>query len=148
MSAIRHTGIVVHDLDKALAFYVGVFDLQIISRKIEQGAYIETLVGIPKLTLEWAKLKDDSGAILELLCYHSHPDTSPLPTSRYPSNRHGCSHVAFTVSSCVESEQRILKLGGQCLTQAQLSPDGAVKVAYACDPEGILIEIVEVLNKS
>jgi len=146
MSAIRHTGIVVHDLDKAITFYTGVFGLQLIARRIEQGDYIETLVGIPKLTLEWAKLNDDNGAVLELLCYHSHPDPTPLPEPHYPSNRHGCSHVAFTVDNCEAAEARIRAFGGKCLSAIQRSPDSSVNVAYACDPEGILLEIVEVLK--
>jgi len=51
---IRHTGIVVHDLAKISAFHrqLGFVDE---SRAVEEGAFIEQVVNIPDVRLEWIK---------------------------------------------------------------------------------------------
>ena len=48
------------------------------------------------LKLKLAKLKIQDGSLLELLEYKSPKEKCQFSIT--PSNRHGCSHVSFTVS--------------------------------------------------
>ena len=94
---IRHTGLVVRDLEKSLSFYCEILGLVIWKRAREEGPFIEELVGIPGVSLEWVKLKTGDDSLVELLQYHSHPDQKPIVNTA--SNQLGCSHVAFTVDN-------------------------------------------------
>lgn len=142
-ASIRHTGLVVRDLEKALAFYGNVFGFSVQSRAVETGDFIEKLVGIDAVELEWVKLAADDGSLLELLQYHSHPgDSAEKPAV----NALGCSHVAFTVEDVDAVHKALLDNGGSVISTPQPSPDGNVRVMYARDPEGIILELVEVLS--
>ncbi len=138
----RHTGLVVRDLKTSLAFYKDVLGLQEWKRAVEEGAYIETVVGISGVRLEWVKLRAADGSVLELIQYHSHPETS-TGIELVPSNRLACPHVAFTVRNVNEAYGVLKQKGCVCKSAPQLSPDGAAKVMYCHDPDGIILELVE-----
>ena len=143
ISNLRHTGIVVNNLDKCLNFYLSLGFYEV-SREIETGSYIDNLVGLNNVKLECVKLALNENIALELLKYHSHPyENNHLPRM---SNRVGCSHIALTVSNILECFNLISQNGGGSINQIQTSPNGKVKVVYCYDPEGNIIEIVEDLN--
>ena len=142
----RHTGFVVNNLDKFISFYEGL-GLKVISRMIEKGDYIDNLVSLKNVKLEWAKLALPDNSVIELLKYHSHPTLINTPTYHQNANRIGCSHIAFTVSNIQQTTDYICSNGGSIKNKHQISPDGNVKVAYCYDIEGNILEIVEILNK-
>lgn len=143
--ATRHTGLVVRDIVRSEDFYRSVFGLTPVSRNTETGEFIEKLVGIPGVKLEWVKLGAPDGSLLELLQYHSHPDEAPLEPA--PANRLGCSHPAFTVEDVEAVRAELERRGCNIVNPPQKSPDGNVLVMYAHDPDGIILELVEVLKK-
>lgn len=137
MVSLRHAGVVVADLERALEFYLGVFGLQVVAREVETGPFIEALVGLPDVQLEWAKLAGSNEVLLELLCYHSHPEA----LHQRGVQSLGCSHVAFTVEDIHETVARIQARGGSA-GEPLVNPQGTVEVVYARDPEGVLLEVV------
>lgn len=141
----RHIGFVVRDINKSLQFYAALLGLQIEKRSIEEGNYIDNVVGISGVKLEWAKLKIPGGILLELLQYHSHPDKANHQD--YPSNRHGGGHAAFTVSNIDELYNKLISNNIHFNSEPQISPDGKAKVLYCHDPDGIILELVEELNR-
>ncbi|OGS08941.1 MAG: hypothetical protein A2270_04550 [Elusimicrobia bacterium RIFOXYA12_FULL_51_18] len=138
----RHTGLVVSNLNRSLDFYSGVLGLEVVGRKKEKGPYIDSVVGIKGVELEWIKLRTQDGYIIELLNYISHPDTSSA-SAPARSNRLGCSHVAFTVNDIDPLYEKLTAEGFACNSKPQVSPDGKVKVMYAHDPDGIILELVQ-----
>lgn len=141
----RHTGFVVLDLEKFIKFYEG-FGLKLISRMVEQGDYIDKLVGLKNVKLEWAKLSLPDGSLIELLKYHTHIDSSYSDGEVQLSNRLGCSHIALTVKDIKEAIEYICLSGGSIKNKYQSSPDGNVNVAYCYDMEGNILEIVQELK--
>jgi catechol 2,3-dioxygenase-like lactoylglutathione lyase family enzyme len=141
----RHTGFVVSDLKKFIKFYEG-FGLRLLSRMIEEGDYIDNLVGLKNVKLEWAKLSLPDGSLIELLKYHTHIDSLKSDGEVQLSNRLGCSHIALTVKNIDDAIQYICKAGGSIKNKYQISPDGNVKVAYCYDIEGNILEIVQELK--
>ena len=137
----RHTGLVVEDLSASIAFYEGL-GLSVWKHESENGGFISQVVGLKNAEIETAKLKLPDESVIELLEYKSHP-TEPTITN-YPSNKHGCSHVAFTVKDVEEISSKIIRLGGSIVNPPALSANGTVKVMYGHDLDGILIELVEV----
>lgn len=139
----RHSGFVVLDLEKFILFYQG-FGFKLMSRMIEEGDYIDNLVGLKNVKLEWAKLSAPDGSMIELLQYHSH--VASRNESIQNANRLGCSHIAFTVEDIEEAVKYICESGGSVNNPYQISPDGNVKVSYCYDMEGNILEIVQKIN--
>ena len=145
IKSIRHTGIVVRDLERASNFYraLGFIDS---AQDVEEGNFIDQVTGLEKTKLEWIKLKSPDGCLLELLHYHSHFEDKEITIQK--SNKLGCSHVAFTVDDIESACDKIKEEGGTVTNLPATSPNGMAKVAYCHDPEGILMEIVEELESS
>ena len=137
---VRHTGIVVRDLERMRFFYKSLGFVEENSN-IETGNFIEQVTGIDGLTLEWAKLRSPDGCLIELLNYNDHSEVKEIENSS--SNKLGISHVAFTVDNIDIICSKILEAGGSLVNPPALSPDGKVRVAYCHDLEGVLLELVE-----
>ncbi len=143
-SRVRHIGFVVRDLEKSLKFYCGILGLTIYKREIEEGEYIENLVGIKGVRLEWAKLNVPEGGLIELLSYRSHPDPEVLKKPEpIPSNRLGSGHVALTVTNLDQLYKELLKNGISCNSEPLIAFNGKVKILYCHDPDGIILELIE-----
>ena len=138
----RHTGLVVKDLNKSIKFYE-TLGLKLWKRELEKGKFISQVVGLDNAEIETAKLKVSDGSLLELLEYKSHPCV--IDNASYPSNKHGCSHIAFTVEDIEETSNKIKELGGSIVNAPSTSLNGEVTVMYCHDIDGILMEIVQEL---
>ena len=139
---IRHAGIVVNNLEKQFNFYKSL-GFKEFSRDVEDGPFIEKVTGIKNTRLEWVKMKSPDGFMLELLQYLTNP--LEFKNTQAASNKLGSSHIAFTVKNIESTCEHILKKGGSLVNDPAISPNGNVKVAYCHDPEGVLMEIVELL---
>lgn len=144
-SRIRHVGLVVKDLEKSLDFYCGILGLTIYKRCEEKGEYIDKLVSIKNVRVEWAKLNVPEGGLIELLQYHSHPDKAKNPKI-IPSNKLGSGHIALTVANLEKVYNTLTKKGYKCNSQPLFSPEGKTKILYCHDPDGIILELVEDLK--
>ncbi len=138
---IRHTGIVVKDLEASLQFYRDLLGFQIGKQMEEAGDYIDNMLALNKVKVTTVKMSAPDGQMLELLEYHSHP--------REQETREICqigiSHVAFTVDNLEQEYDRLKSKGILFNAPPQLSPDGYAKVTFCRAPEGTFIELVEVL---
>lgn len=145
ISSIRHTGIVVRNLDESLKFYCDTLGLEIYKRCTEkQGQFIDKLTGIDKVKLEWVKVIIPAGGLIELLQYHSHPDPDVFKCPEtFPSNRLGCSHISLTVDNLSQLYDELSKNGYKCNSEPLLSPDAKVKILYCHDPDGVILELIE-----
>jgi catechol 2,3-dioxygenase-like lactoylglutathione lyase family enzyme len=142
IKAVRHTGIVVRDLEKSVDFYTALGFVEN-NRAIEEGDFIDTVVGFQNTILEWVKLKAPDGYLLELLQYRSHPEKKEI--AKQMSNKLGCSHLAFSVNDIDLTCRKIKEIDGSVLNPPALTNDKKIKVAYCHDNEGNLLEIVEIL---
>jgi glyoxylase I family protein len=140
--ATRHTGIVVHDLDLCLRFWRDVMGLVVVADLWEDGDYINTLQHLSGVRLHMLKLRAPDGSLIELLHDGGHP-TPPLEHNRLCDR--GIRHLAFTVAD-VEQAWRTLTVQGCATLSAPItSPDGKARLFFARDPEGNLLEIVQML---
>ncbi len=139
---IRHTGIVVKDLESSLHFYRDLLGLQIIKKMEETGDYIDNISSLKKVQVATVKMSSPSGQMIELLKYNSHPAEQKMREIC----EIGISHIAFTVDDLDAEYERLKGKGIQFNSPPQLSPDGYAKVTFCRAPEGTLIELVEVLS--
>ena len=143
ITKIRHTGIVVRNLEKAVKFYEAL-GFKISSRQVETGSFIDQVVGIKNVKVETAKFIAPCSGMLELLQYHSHPVEEEF--SKQHSNKLGCSHIALSVVSIEKFLEVISQYGGSIVNRPAKSQCGNYLVAYCHDLDGIIIEIVEELK--
>jgi len=138
---IRHTGIVVDDLEVSLHFYCGLLGFQIVKQMEEAEDYIDNISSLRNVKVTTVKITSPSGQMIELLKYHSHSAEQKI-REIYEI---GISHIAFTVDDLDMEYKRLKDKEIQFNSPPQLSPDGYAKVTFCRAPEGTLIELVEVL---
>jgi len=140
MLKLRHIGIVVRDLKKSVAFYEDLFELTLFKEMVEEGEYVQKLVGLENASIHWAKLEAKDGTLIELLEYKKSEFTQK---DDYVANRLGCSHIAISVADIDSIYEKLKKYNCKCNSEPLQSPDGKVKVMYAHDIDGTILEIVE-----
>jgi len=144
ITAIRHVGLVVADLEKSLKFWCETMGF-VISRQMEEsGPHIDAMMGLKDVRVTTAKLAAPDGNLLELLYFHSHSDKQHWDGKPYST---GLTHIALTVKDLDETLRRLKLFGVPVTAVPQISPDGHVKGIYASGPEGVLLELVEVIKK-
>ena len=144
MKEIRHTGIVVTDMEKALRFYRDLLGLKVVKDSREEGDYIDSITGLSRVRLWMVKLTADDGSMVELLQYLSHPQEA---LDNHQICDIGCSHIAFTVDDIDKEYARLSENGVRFNCPPCVSPDGYAKVSFCHDPDGTRIELVEVLQR-
>jgi catechol 2,3-dioxygenase-like lactoylglutathione lyase family enzyme len=143
ITAIRHVGLVVADLEKSLKFWCDTMGF-VVSRQMEEsGPYIDAMMGLNDVRVTTVKLLAPDGNLLELLFFHSHTDKPKWEGKPYST---GLTHLALTVQDLDETCRRLQQAGVNFPAEPQRSPDGLVKVIYATGPEGVLLELVEIVN--
>lgn len=144
ITGIRHIGLVVANLEKSLDFWCNAMGFNVVRKLDEYGPHIDAMMGLKSVRVTTAKLSAPDGNLLELLQFHSHPDRLKWEGTPYTT---GLTHIALAVKDLSETCQRLKKLGVSFPSDPQISPDGAVKVIYASAPDGVLLELVEVINE-
>ena len=144
MIELRHAGIVVADLERALYFYCDLLGLKILRSMDEKGVYLDNMLGHQDVRVTTVKLAaGKGGAVLELLHFKS--PATPAGPGRGIFDL-GLTHVAFTVEDLDATFERLTRAGVLFKAPPQLAPDGLAKVTFCQDPEGTAIELVEMLE--
>ncbi len=144
ITQIRHTGLVVADLENMLNFWCGLLGFRVVKQMEESGPHIDAMMGLKDVRVTTAKLAAPDGNLIELLHFHSHPDN---PEWEGKPCSTGFTHIALTVDDLNVAYQRLADAGVYFHASPQSSPDGYAKVTYGKGPEGVLLELVEVLKK-
>ena len=143
MKNFRHAGITITNRKRSLRFYRDLLGLKIVKDMQESGKHIDNMSALKRVRVNTIKMAADDGNLIELLHYASHP--------RKSSDRKICSigptHIAFTVDDLDKTYDVFRKAGVKFNCPPQFSPDGYAKVTFCKDPDGMLIELVEVLKK-
>jgi lactoylglutathione lyase len=138
---IRHSGIVVNDLEASLYFYKELLGLKVIKKMDESGSYIDHMLGLKAVKVTTVKMATCDGHMIELLKYHSH-ESEQTARRIYDT---GLTHIAFEVDDLDSNYKRLKSQRVAFSSRPQLSPDGYAKVTFCRAPEGTFVELVEVL---
>jgi len=144
IKAVRHIGLVVADLDAAVHFWHDILGLKIERRADECGAHLDAMLGLKDVRVTTIKLSAPDKSIIELLYFDSHPDKPQWDGQPFST---GFTHVALEVDNLDQIWEKLSGLGMTFPAKPQLTPDGYAKVIYGKGPEGVLLELVEVLNQ-
>lgn len=142
VACIRHTGIVVSKMEASLRFYRDLLGMEVWEDFVGSGPFIESLTAVPGARIWMIKLRSRQGGSIELLQYLNCPQEVP---PRVRACDVGCNHVALEVDNLDALYERLRPEGIEFHALPALNPTGRFKVAYCRDPEGVLLELVEVL---
>ncbi|MEZ4606178.1 MAG: VOC family protein [Deinococcales bacterium] len=139
-----HTNLTARDWQKLAHFYCEVFGC--IPKPPERhlsGAWLDKLTGLEAVKVEGIHLQlpgfAANGPTLEIFSY-GHMLNGNLPAANEP----GFGHLAFWVEDVEAALDSVLKAGGGLvgeLSETHISGVGHLKVVYARDPEGNIIEL-------
>jgi len=139
---VRHTGIVVHEIEGALDFWINLLGAKVMVDQIEEGEFISQLLGIEKVSVRTVKLDTGDGTVVELLAFGSHQNESIWAGKPYST---GITHIALNVSNIEKLTSNLEVAGYFQLNPFKIDPSGKVKVAYLKGYEGLLLELVQTL---
>ncbi len=122
---ILHTMLRVGNLEKSIAFYTQVFDMQLIRKKdYPEGKFTLAFIGYGK---------ESDNSMIEL--------THNWDTERYELGN-GYGHIALEVDDVYAAVDAIKKLGGKILREAGPMNAGNTIIAFVEDPDGYEIELL------
>jgi lactoylglutathione lyase len=145
---ILHHGIVISDIEQAVAWYRDVLGLELVHRQRGENAYTPILVGVPGAVLEVAQFRVSnelpraSTHDLELIQYVRQGVDGALP----PVNQVGAAHLAFLVSDIQALYDRATRGGAQFRNPPTRITEGANEGGYGSylhDPDGNTLEFIQ-----
>ena len=103
---IRHTGIVVKNLQKSLKFFTQILGFKVLQQADETGKFIDKILNLNKAKLITVKLIAADGNIIELLNFENYKDKKLKHTKKIYS--YGFTHMSFTVKN-INQTYKVLK---------------------------------------
>jgi glyoxylase I family protein len=139
-----HTNVIANDWRRLVEFYVDVFGCEPVGPERDQsGAWLEAATGVPAAHLRGRHLllpgHGPSGPTLEIYTYEQVADR-PQPVA----NRAGYGHLAFEVDDVSSKLDAVLAHGGGelgTIATTTVPGVGDLRVVYARDPEGNILEL-------
>jgi catechol 2,3-dioxygenase-like lactoylglutathione lyase family enzyme len=142
ITGFNHTSFTVADMDRSVRFWTGALGFEARSVSPRSGAWQSEVTGVRGAKLLVAHLYGH-GAHIEFIQYLSGTDSE----ARIEPNTACAAHVCFDVVD-IESTWALLLAAG-AVQQGKISlvdngPVRGLKAGYLRDPNGIIIELVEV----
>ena len=137
MKALLHADLFVQDLERSLAFYVGLLSCAVVDDAQLEGAVPLLYSGGAARRMRLVMLRTSPGpwgAMLELM--ELDPPCAPVT---------GGAHVSFLVEDLEDSCARLVAAGVPLacpVTEVELPRLGSSRVAFLRDPDGHLVELV------
>ena len=139
ITRMNHTGFVVRDLDKAVAFYRDVVGLEVRVTREREGVPISQMLGYKNTHIKAALLSTADGHVLELIQYISPPGSERPSNER---NTLGASHLAFDVEDIDQTYDGLIRRGAiELHPPVQLT--ATRRACYFQDPDGNWLELIE-----
>ena len=144
---IHHAGLVVRDLDAAVAFYGALLDMEIIGRDRWRAPDpdADSAVGLTGSSADGVMMRG-SNSYLELWQYHAPDRVGGDPALRGPHEL-GLRHLAMEVDDVPAALERLVELGGT-RTGDPLRFEHGGDAVYCRDPFGTIVEFMSVAGSN
>lgn len=138
-----HRAVCVDNLDASVPFYRDGLGFQPIGEpEVEQGAWLETLTGLPGARRIHQSVRNGEGITLDLYAFQNPPPVGPRERRR--NNQYGLTHLAFYVDGIDEWAGRIGGAGGKVFPHTRATfRDNGTTMMYCTDPDGTRVELMQ-----
>ena len=138
--SLDHVGIVVYDLEAAVAFFVDL-GLERGGTGTVEGEWVDRVVALEGVRSELVFMETpDRNSRLELVKFHAPSDDRGAPPEA--ANRPGIRHLAFTVDDLEAVLDRLRSKGLDMVGEVQDYED-IFRLCYVRGPEGIIVELAQ-----
>ena len=138
-----HAGIVVEDLQAAIAFFVEL-GLELEGQATVEGDAADKLIGEEGVRADIAMLKTPDGhSRVELSTFHAPAATKGMTTE--PVNTPGIPRLAFVIDSVDENVERLRPHGAELVGEIVEFGD-VYRYGYVRGPGGVIVGLVEELT--
>ncbi|MFE5589384.1 VOC family protein [Streptomyces sp. NPDC056549] len=139
-----NVGIVVDDLDAAVAFFTEL-GMELEGRMPIEGIWAGKVVGLDNMRCEIAMMRiPDAPGRLELAQYHSPKAITPEPEIT-PANTRGLHRVMFAVDDIEDTLARLRPHGAELVGEVMRFEDSYL-LCYLRGPSGIIVGLAEQLS--
>ncbi|MGD0555951.1 MAG: VOC family protein [Streptosporangiaceae bacterium] len=138
-----NVGIVVDDLDAAIAFFVEL-GLELEGETTVEGGWVDRMVGLEDVRCDIAMVRTPDGhGRLELSKFHTPKAVGGEPNA--PANTLGIRRVMFAVDGIEDVVARLRAHGAELVGEVTQYED-SYRLCYVRGPEGILVALAEQLS--
>ena len=135
-----NVGIVVDDLEAAIAFFVEL-GLELEGETTVEGPLVDRIVGLDRVRSDIAMLRTPDGhSRLELSKFHTPPATTAEPNA--PVNTLGMRRIMFAVDDIEDVLARLQARGAELVGEVVRYED-SYRLCYVRGPEGIIVALAE-----
>ncbi len=142
---IRHTGLIVKDIQKSLDFYESLIGFNVIQDFWDDSDYINEITRTIGANVHMVKLAAPDGSVIELLSYEG--DLEPTERINLPIYNVGEAHIALKISSCQDMYNKLIQNNVEVLSEPIISSEKIAKVFFCLDPDRYRVEFVEMINE-
>jgi catechol 2,3-dioxygenase-like lactoylglutathione lyase family enzyme len=138
-----NVGIVVDDLEAAIAFFVEL-GLELEGEAAVEGRWVDRIVGLDDVRVDIAMVRTPDGhSRLELTKFHTPKAVSAEPNA--PPNTLGIRRIMFAVEDIEDVLARLHAHGAQLVGEVEQYED-SYRLCYVRGPEGIIVALAEQLS--
>jgi catechol 2,3-dioxygenase-like lactoylglutathione lyase family enzyme len=143
LKRVDHIGIIVNDLDAAVAFFLE-FGLEVMGGAEFEGEWLGRIVGFDHAKTAFVMMRmPDGGANLEIIKFIAPADEKGIQP--LPANALGIRHIAFVVDDIEAIIARLKEKGMDVFSEVYTYGD-SYKLCYCRGPEGIILDLAEPLQ--
>ncbi len=138
-----NVGIVVDDLEAAIAFFVEL-GLELEGEATVEGRWVDRIVGLDGVRNDIAMMRTPDGhSRLELIKFHAPPATTAEPNA--PVNTLGIRRIMFAVEDIEDVLPRLQARGAELVGEVVQYEDKYL-LCYVRGPEGMIVALAEQLS--
>ncbi|MCF3123715.1 VOC family protein [Streptomyces arenae] len=139
-----HVGVVVDDLDAAIAFFLEL-GMELEGRGPAEGAWVDRVVGLDGVRVEFAMVRTPDGhSKLELTRFHS-PEVIDTEPKAAPANTLGLRRIMFAVDDIDDTVARLRRHGAELVGEIARFEE-MFRLCYVRGPADIIVALAEPLS--
>jgi catechol 2,3-dioxygenase-like lactoylglutathione lyase family enzyme len=138
-----HVGLVVEDLQAAIAFFVEL-GMELEGEMPVEGTWVDRVVGLEDVRVDIAMMRTPDGhSGIELTKFHRPTASTVEPDA--PANTLGLRRIMFAIDDIEDTLARLQAHGAELIGEVAQYED-MYRLCYVRGPEGIIVALAEQLN--